>query len=159
MAKIVQKNTSGAIQLSAHFYLSEFTDSQTADRKGIDNAPDPLAVQSLFRLAALMEQVRKLLGGKVIAVSSGFRSAALNKAVGGAGSSDHLRGEACDFTCRAFGTPLQVAAAIAASDIAFGQLIQEGGSWIHISLPNRPVNREVLTATFTDGKARYTKGL
>lgn len=156
--KIVRNNTSGTIQLSANFYLSEFIDSDTAVRLSIDNKPDPLVIKNLFRMAELMEQVRKLLGGRALFVSSGYRSPALNQAIGGAASSDHLRGEACDFVCRGFGTPLQVAQAIAKSDLKFGQLIQEG-SWVHLSLPGGAHEQQVLTAHFAGGHASYSIGL
>lgn len=157
--KVVRNSSNGGIQLSPHFWLSEFIESDTATRLGIDNSPDPLVQANLFRTAALMEEVRKLLGGKPVVVSSGYRSDALNRAVKGSRVSDHLRGEACDFTCPAFGTPLQIAAAIAASGIKFGQLIFEG-SWVHISIPNRGIdNGQVLTARFEGGKATYNKGL
>ena len=158
--KVIQTTNSGSIQLTPHFYLSEFTESDKAVRLGLDNTPDPLAVANLYKCAALMEKVRSLLGDRAIFVSSGYRSASVNAAIGGAEHSDHLRGEAVDFVCRSFGTPLQVASAIAKSSIEFGQLIQEG-SWVHISLPNRGVsNGEVLTAKFIPGeKTQYMKGL
>lgn len=157
--KVTRTNTNGGIQLSPHFWLSEFTDSSTAVRLGIENAPDPLVQANLFKTAALMEEIRKLLGGLPIIINSGYRSEALNRAVGGSRVSDHLRGEACDFRCPAYGTPLQIAAAIAKSDIKFGQLIFEG-SWVHVSIPNRGKdNGQVLTAKFSSGKATYSKGL
>lgn len=158
--KVVRSSNNGGVQLSPHFWLSEFIESSTATRLGINNSPDPLAQSNLFKVAALMEEVRKLLGGKPIIVSSGYRSEALNRAVKGSRVSDHLRGEACDFTCPGYGTPLQIAAAIAKSNIKFGQLIEEFGGWVHISLPNRGVdNQQVLTARFEDGKATYSRGL
>ncbi len=156
---VIRKTNNGGIQLSPHFWLSEFTESSTAVRLGIENAPDPLASGNLFKTAALMEEVRKLLGGLPIIINSGYRSEALNRAVGGSRVSDHLRGDACDFRCPAYGTPLQIAAAIAKSDIKFGQLIFEG-SWVHVSIPNRGKdNGQVLTAKFSSGKATYSKGL
>lgn len=158
MSKVIQNVTSGALQLSPHFYLSEFLLSSMATRLGIDNTPDPLAVQNMFRMAALMEQVRKLLGDKIISVDSGFRSSALNKAVGGSPVSDHMRGEACDFLCPSFGTPLQIVQAIAVSDLKWGQLIQEG-NWVHISLPDAVHSQEVMTAHFVDGEAHYSQGI
>jgi len=158
MAKVIQTSKSGSLQLSPNFYLAEFLVSNTATRLGLDNAPDPLAVQNLFKMAELMEKIRKLLGDRVVVVSSGFRSPAVNKAVGGSASSDHMRGEACDFVCNGFGTPLQVSHAIVKSSINFGQLIQEG-SWVHISLPGGKHQRQVLTARFANGKASYTEGL
>lgn len=164
MSKVIVKLADN-MKLSENFYLSEFVESESAERHGIENAPDPLALANLFKLAAMMQRVRALLGNKVITISSGYRSPALNKAVGGSATSDHMRGEAADFKCRAFGTPLDICRAIAKSDIEFGQLIWEG-SWVHISLPNRGEgrNREILTARFVkqpNGKTKavYTKGL
>lgn len=153
-----------AVKLSPHFYLCEFVESETAQRRGIDNNPSPTDLANLFKLAAMMEQVRSLLGNKVITVTSGYRGLALNKAVGGAATSDHQTGEAVDFKCHSFGTPLDVSRAIAASTIEFGQLIFEG-SWIHMSLPNRGAgNRQVMTAKFiknAQGKVRvvYSTGI
>lgn len=159
MTKIIRNNTSGAVQLSPNFFLSEFTHSDTAVRLGIENSPDPLAVSNMFKMASLMEEVRKTLGNKSIFVSSCFRSEKINKAVGSGPGSDHLRGEACDFTCPAFGTPLQIAHAIVDAGIKFGQLICEG-SWTHLSLPTEKHKQEVLTAHFAPGKkATYTRGL
>lgn len=147
---------SNAIQLSPHFFLSEFVGSNTAVRRGIDNSPNPIQVQNLFALAKVMELVRKQLGNKPIIISSGFRSPALNTAVGGARNSDHLMGAALDFTCPAFGTPLEICHKIVNAGIEFGQLICEGGQWCHLSLGTK---REVLTATFENGRASYRQGL
>lgn len=90
-----------------------------------------------------MEAVRRLLGDRVISVSSGYRSPALNRAVGGARESAHLTGHAVDFNCYGFGSPKAVCAAIAASDVAFDQLICEP-SWIHLSFAPR-MRGQVLT--------------
>ena len=160
--KVIRNTNSGAIQLSTNFWLSEFTDSNMADRLGIENHPDPLATTSLFKTAALMEQIRTLLGNRPITISSGFRCVELNQAVGGSMTSEHMTGDACDFACPGFGTPLQICSAIANSDIEFGQLIWEG-SWVHISTPGR-FNRSILTAKFTKQpngktKATYLEGL
>lgn len=160
MSKVIRSSTNGAVQLTPNFYLSEFTESTTAARLGINNSPDPLAVANLYKVAALLERVRKLLGNRVIIVSSGFRSAALNAAVGGSRTSDHMRGEACDFKAPGFGTPTQICKAIASSGIPFGQLIDEFGSWVHISIPDGSArDGEILTARRVDGKTAYTKGL
>lgn len=163
MSKVIIKPVEN-VRLSPNFFLSEFVESESAERLGIDNTPDPLALANLFKVAAMMQQVRSLLGNRVIKVSSGFRSSRLNVAVGGSATSDHVRGEACDFKCLSFGTPLDIARAIAASKIQFGQLIWEG-NWVHISLPNRGErNGEVMTAKFVrqpNGKTKavYSKGL
>lgn len=156
--KVTRGVTSGDIQLTPNFYLSEFLRSETASRHGLANVPDPLAVKNLYRVAQMMEEVRKLLGNKAIFISSGYRSPAVNRAVGGSRNSDHMRGEACDFVCRGFGTPLQVARKIAESKINFGQLIMEY-DWVHISLPDGTGDRHIMTARFVNGEPVYSPGL
>lgn len=159
MATVKQSSNNGEIQLSPHFYLSELTVSDKAVRMGLNNTPDPIAVANLFKMAALMEEVRKVLGNRPISTSSGYRSPAVNKAVGGSRTSDHLSGSACDFICPGYGSPLEICRALVKAGVKFGQLIEEG-SWVHISLPNRgEKNGEVLTARFVKGKATYVRGL
>lgn len=135
MAKIVRKITSGVVALSPNFYLSEFTMDLEAIRIGIDNTPDPLAVQNLFKLATLMEQVRAVLGNKAIRVFTGYRSMAVEAMTGRPFCDDYLRGERCDFVCNAFGNPAQIIAAIEKSKLKFGELLSFGDSWVTISLP------------------------
>lgn len=144
------------LELSPHFMLQEFTRSDTATRKGLSNIPDQDALRNLFKVAQLLEQVRSLLGNRVIHVSSGYRSPEVNAAVGGSKNSDHLLGLAADFTCPRYGTPLEICRAIQKSNIVFGQLIWEG-SWVHISVGTK---RQVLTAKFSPGKkTQYLAGL
>lgn len=124
------------MMLSAHFSLDEFTNSQTAARQGIDNTPSPEVLRTLHKTATGMELVRQLLGAPII-ISSGYRSPALNKAVGGASSSQHMTGEAVDFTCPGYGTPAQIVADIRASKIPFDLVIEEFSRWVHISFSDR----------------------
>lgn len=145
------------MQLSKNFKLNEFTTSQTATRKGIDNtAPAPI-IERLRMVANTLEQIRTLLGNHSIRISSGYRCIALNRAIGSGDSSAHVQGYAVDFTCPGFGTPKEVAKKIAESDIKYDQLIYEG-TWIHLSVDPRN-RRDVLTATFKGGKASYSKGI
>jgi hypothetical protein len=145
------------MQLSTNFKLNEFTTSQTATRKGIDNtAPAPI-IEKLRMLANTLEQVRTLLGNHSIRISSGYRCLALNRAIGSGDTSAHVQGYAVDFTCPGFGTPKEVANKIAQSDIKYDQIIYEG-TWIHLSVDPRN-RRDVLTATFKGGKATYSKGI
>jgi len=153
------------MQLSQHFNLNEFTISQTATRKGIDNTPPEPVIERLRMLAATLERVRGLLGNSPIRISSGYRSKELNRAIGSSDNSAHVLGYAVDFTCPIFGTPKEVANEIAKSAIKFDQIILEGissnnsnGVWIHLSVDPRN-RREVLTATFKNGKAYYSKGI
>ena len=158
MSKVIRKVTSGTLQLSPNFYLSEFTDSDIAVRHGLDNTPNPVITQRLFQLAGLWEEVRTLVGNRVISISSGYRSPEVNKIAKGSPTSEHMEGTAGDGICRSFGTPYQLACKIAGSKIKFGQLIFEG-TWVHLSLPGIH-NQEILTAHFKPGeKTTYTNGL
>lgn len=119
------------MMLTPHFSLMELTVSEVAARRGIDNSPPPAVLRVLRETAQQMEKMRALLGYPII-VTSGYRSPALNQAVGGVNSSAHLTGHAVDFVCPKFGTPFDVATAVKASKIEFDQLILEYG-WVHIS--------------------------
>ena len=144
--------------MTEHFSLDELTASQEATRHNINNKPNEKVVENLRMLAALLEQVRELLGGNSIRISSGYRSLALNRHIGSNDTSAHVRGWAADFTCPSFGTPITVAKKIAESNLKFDQLICEGNAWIHISCD--PQNRrQLLTARFKDGHTYYTTGI
>ncbi|WP_175689711.1 D-Ala-D-Ala carboxypeptidase family metallohydrolase [Burkholderia anthina] len=148
------------MNLTDHFALSEMTQSETASRRGIDNSPPLAIVENLKRTAQTLEQVRSLLGAKPILISSGYRSPALNKAVGGASNSAHVQGLAADFTCPGYGSPLAICKRLVDARVEFDQLIQEG-TWVHIGLApagQRP-RQQVLTAHFGGGATRYTTGL
>lgn len=143
--------------LSQHFTLEEMTASQEATRKGIDNRPSALIVSRLTETCRQLEAVRTLLGAPMI-VSSGYRSPALNAALGGVPNSAHCAGDAVDFICPSVGTPLEICMKIAAARIKLDQCIQEG-TWVHVSFA--PTYRQqFLTATFdATGKAKYSDGL
>ena len=140
--------------LSQHFTLAEFTASDIAQRRGIDNTPSPQVVEELKRTASLMEQVRTLLNSP-ITITSGYRCSALNKYVGSQPTSKHVQGLACDFKAVAYGDPLAICKAIERSGMVFGKLILEyytpdGGGWTHIQIGTE---RKILTinpsGTFT----------
>lgn len=84
------------IQLSKHFKLSEFTRSATASAKKIDNTPSLEVVSNLQQLCIhVLEPLREHFNCP-ITISSGYRCQALNKAVGGVATSQHMTGEAAD---------------------------------------------------------------
>lgn len=124
------------MNLSPHFTLAEMTVSETAARRGIDNDPPPDVVERLKHTALGLEAVRTRLGAPIV-VSSGYRSPALNAAIGGAQNSDHTRGDAADFICPGFGAPSTIVSALKDSGIQFDQLIEEFGRWVHISFGPR----------------------
>jgi uncharacterized protein YcbK (DUF882 family) len=122
------------MNLSPNFTLDELTASQTAARKGLDNTPNATEVANLVRVAALLEEVRALLN-KPILINSGFRSKAVNDAVGSRDTSQHRIGCAADIRVPGM-TPREVVEACIAANIGYDQIIEEFGSWTHISVPN-----------------------
>ncbi len=87
------------MKLSEHFTLEEFSFSEAAARRGLDNTPGRIVITNLGRVAAVMERIRTLLGDRPIVVHSGYRSVEVNQAVGGVATSAHCHGLACDFVC------------------------------------------------------------
>ena len=146
--------------LSPHFSLAELSASNMGTRHGLDNTPGSAEIANLKRLSATLEQVRAQLYNAPLQISSGYRSPRVNALVGGAANSAHLQGLAADFIAPGYGRPRAIAKAIAASGIAFEQLIFEG-TWVHLAIaaPGRVSRGEVLTATFSNGKAIYRKGI
>ncbi len=137
--------------LTEHFTLEEFTDSQTAARRGINNVPGPLSQErsNLQGTAEVMEKVRTLLGDHPILISSGYRNPWVNSAVGGSKNSAHTHGLAVDFSCPGFGTPLQVCEALEPHMKALGidQLIHEYKTWIHLGLRDAPRHQTLTINT------------
>ena len=125
------------MNLSTHFTLEELTVSQAAARLGLDNTPSPPIVANLTNTALGLEMVRALLQAPII-INSGYRSPAVNRAVGGVGMSQHMTGQAADIICPGYGHPLEVVEAIVRSSIPFDQCILEFESWCHISFAPDP---------------------
>ncbi len=147
-------------RLQNTFWLSEFIRSDMAVRLGLDNTPKMTEMASLRNvLAPGMQRVRNALGGPVL-ITSGYRSAEVNRAVRGSASSQHTQGLAADFIAPQFGTPRAVAKYLQerSGEIRFDQLIFEG-AWCHISfVPGQP-RSECLTAHFAGGTVTYSKGV
>ena len=131
------------MNLSEHFTLEELT---ATSHREFDNTPKASELANLMRLAALLEQVKTLLGGKPVMINSGFRSKQVNDSVGSKDTSQHRIGCAADIRVPGM-TPNEVVQAIMASDIGYDQLIREFDSWTHISvpdMPSRPPRKQVL---------------
>ncbi|MDP2214990.1 D-Ala-D-Ala carboxypeptidase family metallohydrolase [Phenylobacterium sp.] len=135
------------MQLSPHFHLSEFTVSQEAARRGIDNTPPAVLIPRLKLTAQHLELARTILGGHPIILTSGYRCDELNTAINGSRTSAHMRGDAADFICPRFGSPLAICRALAVQkDLPFDQLIEEG-TWVHLGFAREGMRprRQVLT--------------
>jgi len=122
------------MNLTPNFTLEELT---ITEHRKFDNTPNEAEKANLKRLAAFLEQVKGLLGGKPIMVNSAFRSKQVNDAVGSKDSSQHRVGCAVDIRVPGM-TPDQVVRAVIASKLQFDQVIREFDRWTHISVPNTP---------------------
>lgn len=139
--------------LKDSFDLSQFTVSQTAIRKGIDNLPTKDEVTNLRRLHKnVLVPIKEKTGAQII-VTSGFRSEALNRAIGGAKSSQHVKGQAADIIATNM-TPLELYERIKSAGIIFDQLIEEFGQWVHVSLSTTPRGQK-LRAKKINGATVY----
>lgn len=132
--------------MAKYFTFGELCKSDVALQKRIENTPTD--AETIERMQALMDEcldkVRELWG-KPIGVNSGYRSAELNRAVGGAKNSQHMRGEAADITTGTKENNRKLFDLIVASDIDFDQLIDESDyRWLHISYTATDNRRQVL---------------
>ena len=142
-------------RLSRYYTLARLVHSDTARERGIDNTPPPALTDNLRMLARGLDRIRLLLGHP-LDISSGYRSPALNVAVGGAPNSQHAQGLAADFTCPGFGPPLAVARALRDSAVPFDTMIYEFEEWIHVSFTPTPRGRVL---TIYDAAEGYLDGL
>ena len=151
------------MQLSENFTLDELTKSQTALRQGIDNTPEGEHLSALEALVQnVLQPIRDAIG--VTVINSGYRSPALNEAVGGTGRSQHCKGQAVDIECP--GTSNADLAQWIYDNLDFDQVILEfytpgdpKSGWVHVSYKADGENRKsTLTALKEDGRTVYKQG-
>jgi zinc D-Ala-D-Ala carboxypeptidase len=149
------------MQLSTNLSLAEVTRSETAKRKGISNMPTAEHIENFKKLAINIFQPIREHFGKPILISSGYRSAELNKAIGGSLSSQHCSGEAIDIDMD--GTDITNAQIFnyIKDNLNFDQIIWEFGTdtnpdWVHVSFAaNRSQRKQMLVAKKVNGKTTY----
>lgn len=150
-------------KLSANFSLQEFTRSDTAKRKGIDNNPTLEHCEAAIALAENIFQPIREHFAVPIFVSSGYRSAALNKAIGGSATSQHSKGEAIDIDMDdRKGPENEDVFHYIRENLPFDQLIWEFGTdtrpdWVHVSYKkDGPQRGQILRARRNSaGKTYY----
>tara|TARA_R100000458_G_C8225509_1_gene208658 strand:- start:570 stop:1040 length:471 start_codon:yes stop_codon:yes gene_type:complete len=151
------------MKLSENLSLVEVTKSITAKRLGIDNTPDEWTKENLRQVAInVFQPVRDALGCPVF-VSSGYRSADLNVAIGGSKRSQHVEGRALDLDADVYGgTSNCDIFHYIKENLEFDQLIWEFGDesnpdWVHVSyVYDGPNRKRCLKACRDDqGKTYY----
>ena len=135
------------MQLTKNFKLEEFAKSETAQRRGINNS---IPAELIPNIKALCENVLQPLRDAVgvpVKISSGYRCPALNKAVGGSSTSQHMKGEAADIVIPDKKTGLRWFEWMR-THLTYNQLIWEtnsrGGSWIHVGYKRAGNKMQVL---------------
>lgn len=142
------------MNLSPHFTLSEMTRTSS----GLYNGPTIDKIKALTALCTtLLEPVRNRFGP--VSIHSGYRGAAVNAAIGGSATSQHMKGEAADFHCAGASLETVMRWIVVESGLSYGQVILEGHTkgeptWIHLSLgaPYRLGSSCMQALTF-DGKS------
>jgi zinc D-Ala-D-Ala carboxypeptidase len=150
------------MKLSKNLSLVEFTRSQTAKRRGIDNTPDGEHLEAAKKLAENIFQPIREYFGKPIFISSGYRSEALNKAIGGSATSQHSKGEAIDIDMDGHGKPTNTEVFYYIKEnLDFDQLIWEFGDdenpdWVHVSYKKNGNRKQMLKCRRVKGKTVYS---
>lgn len=134
------------MNLSEHFTLEELTHT---DHREFDNTPNASELSNLVRLAAFLEEVKTVLGGKPVMVNSAFRSKQVNDAVGSKDTSQHRIGCAADIRVPGM-TPDEVVKAVMAAGLGYDQIIREFDRWTHISVPNKSEDKPRRQALIID---------
>ena len=148
------------MKLSENFSLQELIKSQTATRKGIDNTPSPGHQDNLKSLCTHVLQPVREHFGRVVTVSSGYRSPELCIAIGSKTTSQHAKGEAADFEI--FGVSNKELADYINETLDYDQLILEywkesdpNSGWVHCSFSAGNNRKQYLRAYKEDGKTKY----
>jgi len=150
------------MKLSKNFSLREFTKSNTATRLGIDNSPTEEHIENLKKLCDNVLQPLRDALGLPLRITSGYRSEALNNAIGGSKTSDHSKGKAADLELYINGEEdnLALFKAIQELNLPYYQLISEFGTeekpdWVHVAYREENPKQQNLRATKIDGKTKY----
>lgn len=124
-----------------YFTFKEMIQSDTAKSNGIENIPNWDQINALTNLVKYVLDPLRSLYKKAIRVSSGFRSEALNEAVNGSKTSQHMKGEAADITAGSKKENMKLFQLIK-DNLTFDQLIDENDySWIHVSFTKNNRNQ------------------
>ena len=144
------------MRLSKNLSLQEVTKSATAIKKGISNEPTIEHMENLKAVAENIFQPLRDYFNTPIAITSGYRSKALNDLIGGSVASQHCKGQALDIDCDVYGglSNREVFEYIK-DKLDFDQLIWEFGNeqdpdWVHVSYVDGDSNRRRCLQAYKD---------
>lgn len=129
--------------MNLNFSISELCKSNIAKQKNIRNTPNLNELDNILNLIVYCIQPIRDYIKKPMIISSGYRSFALNKEVGGKYNSQHCKGQAVDFTIKGLSIS-EIITKIRQSGIEFDQIINEYDKWVHISFVKGNNRRQVL---------------
>ena len=141
------------MKLSKDFILQEFIATKT----GLNNQLTSEALVNIEYLVKNLLQPLRNMYGKPIKINSGYRSAEVNKAVGGSKTSQHTKGEAVDIVAE----DNKALFDLIKNKFDFDQLIWEYGTdkqpaWVHVSIKKTGNRKQVMRAiTNKLGKTLY----
>ena len=134
------------MKISKNFTLEELTASATAKARGISNNPGQTDIINLCGLVHNVLQPLRNWWGKEVKIGSGYRSLALNRAVGGVSNSQHMKGEAADLCIDGDIQKGKSWFQYIKQHCEFDQLIMEHNSkgtyWVHVSYKCDGTNRK-----------------
>lgn len=135
--------------ISKHISYREATQSSTATRLKIDNTPTPEVLANMKLVAEKCFEPLRDWYGKPIRINSFYRSYILNRAIGGAKNSDHVKGFAIDLDTPSNAENKKLFDWLK-DNVEFDQLIWEYGNasgpdWVHISYKPRKNRKQILT--------------
>jgi zinc D-Ala-D-Ala carboxypeptidase len=148
------------MQLSKNLSLAEVLRSESAKRNGISNTPTKEHLDNLTSIALNVFQPIRDHFLVPIHISSGYRSVALNKAVGGSNTSQHSKGQALDIDMDGTKITNKQIFDFIKDNIEFDQLIWEFGTdknpdWVHVSYVKGKNRKQILKAVRRNGKTSY----
>ena len=150
------------MKLSKNLSLAEYSKSNTAERRSINNTvPEHLIPAAKALAENIFQPIREHFGSPIY-VSSGFRSEALNEAIGGSKTSQHSKAEAMDIDMdHRQGPENEDIFHYIKDNLPFDQLIWEFGTderpnWVHVSYnPDGEQRGKILVAYKEGGKTKY----
>ena len=134
------------MKITQHFSLEEFISSNKARELGLKNEPGTQEIVNITALCVAVLEPLRVWYGREVKIGSGYRSEALNKAVGGASNSQHMRGQAADLCIDGDLKKGRLWFTYIKNHLPFDQLIWEknpktGNYWIHVSFDAQGRNR------------------